>query len=79
MFKERCVGVPGPFKGPMLQMLKAKARYSSETISPTVPGALAIIELPATAAKNLTAMISAMLVAWAHGMIKMQKMIMVTA
>jgi ribonuclease PH len=48
-------------------------------MSPTVPGALAIIELPATAPKNLMTMISAILVALAHGMISMQKMIMAIA
>ena len=64
---------PGPFSGPMLHMLKAKALYSSPMISPTVPGAFAIIALPTTALKNLTAMISAMLVARAHGMIEMKK------
>jgi len=75
--KKEITDGPGPFNGPIDQILNANARYSSETISPTVPGALAIMELPATAPKNLITMISAILVALAHGMISMQKMIMV--
>jgi hypothetical protein len=36
----------GPFIGPILQILKARARYFSVTISETVPGAFEIIAAP---------------------------------
>ena len=57
-------------------MLNASARISVVTNSPTVPGAHPIIELPARAPKKRTTMISAMLVALAHGMVRRVKMIM---
>jgi len=41
--------VTGPFMGPMLQMLNARARYSSVTRSVTVPGEFANIAAPAHA------------------------------
>ena len=68
---------PGPFRGPMDQILNANARYSSVTISPTVPGEFAMTELPATAPKNLKTMIWARLEALAHGMTKSEKITMV--
>ena len=40
-----------PFIGPILQTLNASARYSSVTISLTVPGALLIIAAAKNAAK----------------------------
>lgn len=63
----------GPLSGPMDQIEKAKARYSSVTISLTVPGELAIIALPATAPKNRTTITSGKDVASPQGMIRTVK------
>jgi hypothetical protein len=54
----------GPFIGPMLHIEKAVARYSSDTKSAIVPGALAIMALPNSAPKNRTTMMLVM--SWAR-------------
>lgn len=41
--------VTGPFIGPMLQILKARARYVSVVMSATVPGEFEIMAAPAHA------------------------------
>ena len=63
----------GPFIGPMLHIEKTRARYSSETMSPMVPGAFAIHADPAIAPKRRTTMIVVMFFARAHGMTRMKK------
>lgn len=62
--------IPGPFSGPRLQTEKANALCSSSTMSANVPGALAIIALPANAPINRTTRSSATDVASAAGIIR---------
>ena len=68
----------GPFNGPIDQMEKANARYSSVVISLSVPGELAIMALPAIAPKKRTTTTSANDVASPHGMINITNRNMLT-
>lgn len=68
----------GPFRGPMDHMEKARARYSSVTISLTDPGALAIIADPAKAPKKRTTKTSGRDVARPHGIMRSMKRSMLT-
>ena len=64
----------GPFSGPIDQMENPRARYFSVVISPTVPGELATMTLPARAPIKRTRMISIKDFAKPHGIIKTVKM-----
>ena len=63
----------GPLKGPIDQIEKANARYSSLTMSLTVPGLLAIMADPASAPKKRTMTTSGKEVASPQGMTKTVK------
>lgn len=66
--------LPGPFTGPRLQTDIASARWSSSTMSATIPGAVEIITLPNKAAMKRTTSRVARFLASAQGMIKTVKM-----
>lgn len=63
----------GPLKGPIDHIEKANARYSSVTISLTVPGLLAIMADPANAPKKRTTTTSGKDVASPQGMMRTVK------
>jgi len=64
----------GPFIGPTDHILNASARYSSVTISATVPGAFEIMADPAIAPKKRVTSIDCRLLDNAAGIIKIVNM-----
>jgi hypothetical protein len=71
--KEGQLLTTGPFMGPIDHNENARARYSSVTMSLMVPGALAIMALPAIAPKKRTTKISGSEVAKPQGMMSTMK------
>ena len=67
---------PGPFMGPMLQILNTMARCSILEKSPRVPGAFVMHAAAKRAPKNLTIMTSWREEPMPAGMMKMVKQIM---
>ena len=69
----KIIRTTGPFRGPMDQIENARARYSSVTMSEILPGALAIMALPARAPKKRTTRTSVKDVAKPQGMTSTMK------